>query len=1168
MSRRALLAVAFVLSVAAGSADAQAVASGAPAKKPLTPEMAITLRSETDLRFSPDGKRLAFVVSEPPHGSDRARHIWVLDTATKSARQYTFSKKSEFSPRWAPDGSGLAFLSSRGEQTQIYFLQAEGGEAYALTEGKRSIRSFEWSPDARQIAFLASEAKTDAEEKKDKDKDDAHVVDKENKPDGIWIFDVATRKARRIVNAPWDVRSIQWTPDGKAFVVSATDHPESDEATDRLFSVSATDGKMTLLFAPHGPLGEVRVSPDGKSVAFQGARVDGPDAPDVYVIPIAGGTPKNLTAEKPDRSISNFEWRSNDAIVGIAEDGFHTKLEWIPVAGNSVQLPSIPVNPHALAFSPVGESRFAAAGGTSTEPNEVWLISGPDSAVKATDLNKGWSSVELVKPEIFRYKSFDGTEIEAALLTPPGYDGHSKLPTIALIHGGPTGAWSDSVQTWGQMLVARGYAVFYPNVRGSTGYGEKFVEMNRADWGGGDFKDVMAGVDALIARGVADPDKLGIGGWSYGGYMAEWAITQTTRFKASVSGAGMFDLIAEFGTENGPAYDEWFFGQPYEKPEGFLKSSPMSYMKNAKTPTLILQGEEDRTDPLGQSKALYRALKHYGVKAELVTYPREPHGIGEEKHMVDMLNRILAWYDENVKGIAPKPSTSAASAEAGAGGSDQFGKVDFPTSCNAAAQPSMARGVAQLHSFQYKQAEDSFKDAAQEDPQCAIAYWGEAMALYYPIWEFPSPETIAEGRKDVEKGQSIGAQTPRERDYLAAAAAFYQDDPKLSHEQRQEALSKAMAKLHENNPQDVEGAAFYALSIIAMASYGPEGIPQRREALSILEPLFAAHPDDPGIAHYIIHAADVPALAPEALEAARRYAQIAPDSSHAIHMPSHIFQQLGLWQESIASNIAASASAARASEMHMADASYQFHAMHFLEYAYLQSGQEAKAQQVLEDLKAVPGGSERLPMMQSDLEALNAIELHHWKAAASLPVRDLMKSMLDTTYLARAIGAARTGDLVAARENEKQLLACIEAGDDEVRKSGGTIPEGKSTPQREGEAWVAFAEGKVTDALDELRSAADREEQHGSEPLLTPAREMLADMQFEAKQYQEALASYTATLKLSPNRFDSIYGAARAAQATGNAKLASEEFAKLLEISGPGADRPELAEARNHIAAH
>ena len=256
-----------------------------------------------------------------------------------------------------------------------------------------------------------------------------------------------------------------------------------------------------------------------------------------------------------------------------------------------------------------------------------------------------------------KYKSADGTEIEAALLVPPVASGFSQtgsgssrtLPTVILVHGGPTGRWSDTFEPWGQLLVARGYAVLYPNVRGSTGYGQRFVEMNRGDWGGGDFKDVMAGADWLVARGIADPNRLGIGGWSYGGYMAAWAVTQTTRFKAAVSGAPVIDMASEFGTENGSAYDEWFYGTPYEKLDGFIKSSPMTFVKNVKTPTLLLQGEDDTTDPIGQSQQFYRGLKRYGVESDLVLYPREPHGLREEKHLIDRLTRILAWYDTYLK---------------------------------------------------------------------------------------------------------------------------------------------------------------------------------------------------------------------------------------------------------------------------------------------------------------------------------------------------------------------------------------------------------------------------------------------------------------------------------------------------------------------------------------
>ncbi len=274
-----------------------------------------------------------------------------------------------------------------------------------------------------------------------------------------------------------------------------------------------------------------------------------------------------------------------------------------------------------------------------------------------SQVNAGWANLPSVAPEIVRYKSADGVDVEAALLLlhQAGRSLPARLPAVVLVHGGPTGRWSDSYEAWGQLLAARGYVVLYPNVRGSIGYGHRFVEMNRADWGGGDFKDVMAGADYLVARGIADPDRLGIGGWSYGGYMAAWAVTQTHRFKAAVSGAPVIDMASEFGTESGSAYDEWFYGTPYEKPDGFIKSSPMTFVKNARTPTLLLQGEDDTTDPIGQSQQFYRGLKRYGVEAELVVYPREPHGLREEKHLLDRLNRVIAWAIRQVSERRPPP---------------------------------------------------------------------------------------------------------------------------------------------------------------------------------------------------------------------------------------------------------------------------------------------------------------------------------------------------------------------------------------------------------------------------------------------------------------------------------------------------------------------------------
>jgi len=630
--------------------------------KLLTPEASLNLRSISDLQFSPDGNHLAFVVTEPAKGERRARHIWIYEKQYGSIRQFTYSAKSDFLPRWSPDGKQLAFLSDRDEQQQVYAMRADGGEASALTKGKRGVKNFAWSPDGKQIAFLAPDAKTEPEEKKEKDKDDAHVVDKEEKHARLWLLTLDSGEAKALTEPKWEIGEAVWHPSGTGLMLSATDHPESDQNTERIFFFrlwDATNGArkevdtMTQALAPRGPFGNIRVAQDGIRMAFVGCREDGPSPHDLMLARHGEKGMQNLTGASVDRPVFDFHWSKDGGLLAVVEEGFRTKFIAFTAEGALKDVPAIAANPNAFGVSDSGEVAFA--GQTATTPQELWVWDQKSAPKQISHLNDSWKQYSLSTPEFYKFKSFDGMEIEAALLKPIGSDGKSKLPLIALIHGGPTGAWQDSIETWGQLLAARGYAVFYPNIRGSSGYGEKFIEMNRGDWGGGDYRDVMAGVKDLVDRGIADPKRLGIGGWSYGGYMSEWAITQTDMFKAAVSGAGLSNLISEYGTEQGPSYDEWFYGLPYEpeKVAGFLNSSPFVHLKNVKTPTLILQGDADPVDPPGQSQELYRGLKRYGVETELVVYPREPHGFHEEKHLLDRLNRILAWYDEHLKEGTP-----------------------------------------------------------------------------------------------------------------------------------------------------------------------------------------------------------------------------------------------------------------------------------------------------------------------------------------------------------------------------------------------------------------------------------------------------------------------------------------------------------------------------------
>jgi tetratricopeptide (TPR) repeat protein len=497
----------------------------------------------------------------------------------------------------------------------------------------------------------------------------------------------------------------------------------------------------------------------------------------------------------------------------------------------------------------------------------------------------------------------------------------------------------------------------------------------------------------------------------------------------------------------------------------------------------------------------------------------------------------------------------------------QLGQVNFPTSCAAEAQPSIETGVALLHSFQYEQADQSFSDAEKRDSKCAMAYWGKAMSRYEQIWEFPSEKTLKLGAQDIRRAQTLGASTERERGYIAGAAAFYLADANLSETQRIQAYSAALERLRKQAPVDVNASAFYALSLIALAEQdNGDKSENRKAAIAVLDPLSRIAPRNPGPAHYLIHATDTPEFASVGLEAARAYAKIAPDSSHALHMPSHIFVRLGLWQESISSNIAAAASAARATQEQRASPHYQFHALDFLNYSYLQSGEESKARQMVHDLENVPGASrESIAEHQAWLASRNAFELHRWKEAAALPIPHVSRESQESTYRVRAIGAARSGDPAAARQSLKKF---VEISAEEQRKSShhGDKTSDKSVRQLEAEAWVAFAEGRADEAVKTLRSAADREDADGVDSLAMPAREMLADMLLELKRPSEAFAEYKAALKNSPNRFDSLYGAGHAAQLAGDSAAANAYYTKLMDISAPAADRAELGEAKSYLA--
>jgi len=383
--------------------------------------------------------------------------------------------------------------------------------------------------------------------------------------------------------------------------------------------------------------------------------------------------------------------------------------------------------------------------------------------------------------------------------------------------------------------------------------------------------------------------------------------------------------------------------------------------------------------------------------------------------------------------------------------------------------------VALLHSFQYQQAQQAFDEAASRDRNCAMAHWGKAIVLHEQLWTLPDKKALNTAHKECQTARKLHPATPKEQGFIAAAAAYYQKGSHVSYADRTKAYSKELAELYERLPEDVEVGSFYALSLLSLAEQDVDSLANQKKAIAILEPLLQNYPDHPGVAHYLIHAADRPELAAEGLDAARRYAAIAPDSPHALHMPSHIFVRLGLWQDSITSNIASEASAARLAAEHNAESHYQTHAMDFLNYSYVQIGQEAKAREVITHMDHVVGADSRTKTEHRlYLEARTALDLHRWKEAASLEDAPLSAEQLDTARWARAIGAARVRDVQRAEAAVSSLADSVAERERRSRKSGYTVSKEKATDLAEAEAWLEFAKGKIDAALLELRQAAER----------------------------------------------------------------------------------------------
>jgi dipeptidyl aminopeptidase/acylaminoacyl peptidase len=670
---RTLIATSIALSVS--------LALAAQTRRPLTPDDIFERKNVGDPRISPDGAWVAYTVSTMDRKEDTSdTDIYMVATGGGDPIRLTSSKKPESGPRWSPDGRYLAFTSARdGKKSQVYLLDRRGGDAVAMTDYKTGASSVAWSPDSTKLAVLVSDPdpKDGDADKPDSDKKPKpHVITRlQFMRDGegyltdvkrhIHVFDIATKSDIEIAHDRFDDGTPVWSPDGKliAFSANRTDNPDANDNSD-IFVVEPKAGATPRAVTTYqGSDGSPAFSPDGKSIVY----TQGGDSKDIWyamnniaLIPVDGGTPKILTSAL-DRSVSRPQFTPDGTkVLFLLEEGGNVHLARVPAGGGTIERVlngERDVNAYDVAKS--GDIAFLES--QPLQPSEVFWIpvapKGPVSAVapQLTHVNDAFlAKISLGNVERYKAKSADGTTIDAFLTRPPNAQpgNNVKLPTILRIHGGPVSQYSTGFNLEWQMLAAQGFAVVAANPRGSSGYGRDFSRAIWADWGNKDYDDVMAAVDTAIAMGVADPDRLGVGGWSYGGILTDHVITKTTRFKAAISGASEFNYLANYGNDHYQRQWEAELGLPWQKPEAWMRISPFFRMDKIVTPTLVLGGDLDVNVPIIGGQQLYQGLKRLGRDTELVVYPGEYHGIRRPSFQKDRYERYIAWYSKYLKPAA------------------------------------------------------------------------------------------------------------------------------------------------------------------------------------------------------------------------------------------------------------------------------------------------------------------------------------------------------------------------------------------------------------------------------------------------------------------------------------------------------------------------------------
>ncbi|HEX7958227.1 MAG TPA: S9 family peptidase, partial [Pyrinomonadaceae bacterium] len=573
--------------------------------------------------------------------------VWMASADGRENFQLTFGDKSSTNPKWSPDGNWLAFTSNRKDnKNNLYLLRVAGGEAEPLTDVKSGVADFEWSPDGRFIAYAMADPKTEEEEKNDKARNDFRWVDENVKMARLYLLPVqkdaaGKREPRRLTAENYHVGGFDWSPDGKAIVFSHSKSPlANDWTTSDVSVVEVSTGRVTVFAATPAAELSPAYSPDGKSIALVVS--DNPprwaQSGLIQIFPAAGGPPKSLAASY-DGQPSVAGWSADGRRIYFSEaKGTGTQLYAVDVAANRIEeLKTTPAVYNAVSLNRAGTT-FAFVRQTSDAPGEAFVASASDFApVQVSRANADARMPPLGRTEVIRWKSADGKDIEGLLTYPVGYAAGRRVPLILNVHGGPAGVFQQTfIGGRGVYPIAsfasRGYAILRPNPRGSSGYGTEFRRANFKDWGGADYQDLMAGVDKVIEMGVADPERLGVMGWSYGGYMTSWIVTQTKRFKAASAGAPVTNLMSFTGTADIPAFiPDYFGGQFWEAMELYQKHSPMFNVKGVTTPTMIQHGDADVRVPISQGYEFYGALKAQGVPVRMLVLPRQPHGPNEPK---------------------------------------------------------------------------------------------------------------------------------------------------------------------------------------------------------------------------------------------------------------------------------------------------------------------------------------------------------------------------------------------------------------------------------------------------------------------------------------------------------------------------------------------------------